>query len=130
MPWFTAWLVMECEVVGADPLCDEQLRLIEASDAEAAYVKAVEIGAEEEHSYENPDGDIVRWVFKGLSNLEEVMADSIESGTEIWSTIHDGTRAEELVRPKEKFTTSWSAENQNTTAGELLDPKRRRYAPR
>ncbi|HTS01264.1 MAG TPA: DUF4288 domain-containing protein, partial [Thermoanaerobaculia bacterium] len=81
MSWFTASIVMECEVLGGDPLCDEQLRLIEAPDAARAYMAALDFGKAEEHSYENADGDTVRWVFKGLSNLDEVMSDTIESGT-------------------------------------------------
>jgi hypothetical protein len=132
MSWYVARLIVECEVIGgtAESLVEEQWKLIEASDSEVAYRTALQLGADENHSYENSEGQTVRWSFKGLSDLEEILAETIGSGTEICSTFFEGTRAEELVRPKSKLTTSWVTRNRNKTAGELLAASRKPYAPR
>ena len=90
---------------------------------------AVELGEAEAHSYENGRGETVHWIFKGLSELEEILADRLESGTEVCSVLHDGTRGEELVRPKDDLSTSRSELDKDKTAAELLDPSRRPYAP-
>jgi hypothetical protein len=132
MPWYVARVVLECEVVGAsaEPLSDEQWRLIEASNAEAAYDTALAIGKSEEQEYENFQGSTVRWTFKGLSDLEEILAERIDSGTEICSSLYRGTRASELVRSKVQLTTSWIERNKTKRAGELLAESSKIYAPR
>jgi hypothetical protein len=132
MPWYVARVVLECEVLGAnaEPLCDEQWRLIEAPNPESAHETALVIGKSEEHEYENSQGNTVRWVFRGLSDLEEILAEKIESGTEICSSLYHGTRSSELVRAKSQLTTSWIERNKAKTAGELLAESNKIYAPR
>jgi len=132
MPWYVGRLIVECEVLGEqlEPLVEEQWKLIEAQDDAHAYRAALELGAQENHSYENSAGQTVRWSFRGLSDLEEILAETVGSGTEICSTFYERVRAEELLRPKSKLTTEWIHRNRNKTAGELLAPSQKPYAPR
>ncbi len=82
MPWYVARLIVECEVLGEriEPLVEEQWKLVEASDEEAAYRAALQLGEAENHSYANSESQTVRWTFKGLSDLEELLAETIGSG--------------------------------------------------
>lgn len=66
-------------------LCEESIRLINAADADAAKVIAGSLGVDLEHEYANPDGKTVRWVFKGIVELQELCASEIVSGTEVFS---------------------------------------------
>ena len=71
--WYVAKLVLQCRVGDGDMgpwTCDEQVRVIKATDDDHAYEKAIGLGKEEEHTYSNVDGETVSWTFIGLSNLE------------------------------------------------------------
>jgi hypothetical protein len=92
MPWYAAKLVLECLVDARESsLCDEQTRVIDSPDVETAYAAALAIGESEQSEYVNSEGESVTWVFRGLSDLVELSLDSIESGSEVWSTLHENT---------------------------------------
>jgi hypothetical protein len=130
MSWFAAKLVLECVVDGSeDSLCDEQIRVIEAESAEAAYAAAVALGEAEQSEFENSEGSASAWVFRGLSDLVELSLNSIESGSEIWSTLYEGTDPRQLVAPKERLTAISMQSKLNLRVSDLLPQRMRRYAP-
>src|SRR6266480_4603234 len=88
MKWYVAELVLECKV-GRDPpnLWDQSLVLIYARDADAAYATALRLGRKQETTYSNSGGEKVRWKFKGLSDLQELLARTIRSGVEVHSAL-------------------------------------------
>src|SRR4051812_45174254 len=89
--WYVAVLVLESSIIEgwSDPSVDLQFRLIRAPDAEAAYERALILGRQDEHSYENPYGQTCVWTFKGLKDLQEVIKDELADGVEVYGFIED-----------------------------------------
>jgi len=103
--WYVAVLVLESSIVEgrSDPSVDVQFRLIRAPDAETAYERALALGREGEHSYENPYGQTCVWTFKGMKDLQEVIEDELADGVEVYGFIEDGTSVDHVV-PKAQLT--------------------------
>ena len=76
-------------------LTEKQLRLVRASDPDAAYERTLRLGHEAEHEYTNEAGELVRWRFVGLAEL--------------------------LTCPKEELAVFWARANTRRTARDLLD---------
>jgi hypothetical protein len=105
--WYVATLIMLCKVTNEMSelfTCDEQIRLIRATDSEQAYEKALRFGKDEEHSYMNSDGNEVFWEFIGLEDLEELFDETIRDGREIRSRISNQLRPFDRIRVKEDLT--------------------------
>jgi hypothetical protein len=81
--WYLADLVMECIVKG-DPrnVVHVNRHLIEARSPEQAYRKALLLGRKSEQRFTNTDGRNVRFVFRGLRNLD-VIHEALEDGAEL-----------------------------------------------
>ncbi len=98
--WYVATVLMQCRVAG-DQIgpwtCDEQVHVLRAHDDKTAYQKALRIGQNAEHSYQNTYGETVTWEFVGLVQLDELMDESIEDGTEITSRLFSHTDPSSLV---------------------------------
>ena len=132
MSWFVAKIVSECLVDDetSSPLFDEQIFVLEADDSENAYQKALEIGRGTDTSYENNDGNLVTWKFRGLSHLDEILSDSIVSGTEITNVLHKNKIPNDFIPKKEELTIFWTEKNKDKIAYELLDDDEISHAPR
>ena len=105
--WYVATLVICSRVENeANRLrtCDEQIRLLRASDSETAYEKAIQLGRAEEVSYQNTYGQTVHWEFVGLVDLEELSIDAIEDGVEIRSRLFRSKNPAHFARPKDELT--------------------------
>jgi hypothetical protein len=79
--------------------------LVEAGSPEEAYEKALRLGRDSEHEYENTDGRLVRVVFRGLRELN-VIHEDLEDGAELMYSEHVGVpeeRLREWNRPREKL---------------------------
>ncbi len=130
MKWYCAKIITECRTVGAvAALVDEQVFVLQATNAEDAFARANEIGQKTNSEYLNHEGIRVSWLFRGLSGLEEIMADSIESGTEITSQLHHNTEPASLIVEKERLSVFWVERVMDVTAEELLPHTFRPYAP-
>lgn len=81
--WYLARLVQEITVEG-DPrnVVHTNLVLVRADSPEEAYQKALELGAQGEIAYDNPQGLKVRTTFRGLNDLG-VIHDPLEHGAEL-----------------------------------------------
>ena len=129
MQWYVAQLVVECRVGRQRArLWDQQLVVFRAPSAEQAYALAIAHGKGHDHEYANSNGEVVRWRFKGLSDLVEVSARRIKTGTEIYSRLSRKVQPR-LVR-KRDLTAFWAERNMHRTAAELLNDTVRPYAPR
>ena len=120
--WFAAMLVMRGVVVpggGDHTLCERQLRLIRAVDADAAYLRALDLGAAAEHAYEAEPGETIVWTFAGLAELQRVLEDQIEDGVEVFSMFTTESPAS-LVQPREKLAAFREQRSGPLTARELL----------
>lgn len=123
MKWYVAKLVMQCKVEGTNSvpsMFEEQIRIIQAPDNETAYLKSLNLGKGEEQEYKNSEGKVVRWIFCGLSDLEEILVDKIEDGSEITSSLYNSDLLLKLVKQKKDLTVFWAERNKNKTAEELL----------
>jgi len=98
--WWCVTLIV-CSSVKDDEtgmyLCDEQIHLVKAVDSKSAYLKAMQIGREQEHSYESIDGHQVTWKFIGLQGLEEISDTDIVDGVEIRSKLMKVENPNDLV---------------------------------
>lgn len=66
---------------------DEQLRLIEAEDEQAAFGKATAIGRNEEESFYNTKRQLVRWVFINVPDVYSL--GQLKDGAELYSRINE-----------------------------------------
>jgi hypothetical protein len=119
--WYAAVLLLKAEVMAPNPgspLIDHQVRLMRAADAETAYQRALFLGRAEEHEYENPYGEIVRWVFLGLHNLTLLDAATLTDGLEVYSWMARGDTGW-TVTPKGELPVFTSLDP-SATAGDIL----------
>jgi hypothetical protein len=107
MSWFMAVLVRGAHVDGT--LDDERIgdllyRLVEATDAEGAYERAVELGRAAADEYDDEDGTRVTLAFLGLADLTEIGPGPLEHGTEVYSQLLHNKPSEMVVANKEELT--------------------------
>ncbi len=103
MNWFLAKIVYRIVCGNGDhtPQFDEQLRLIEATDAAAAFDKAHSIGIQEQESFLNQKQHPVQWQFVNVSELYRISA--LIDGAELYARVQETENADiymELVHKK------------------------------
>jgi hypothetical protein len=121
--WYIAVLVVASRVEDgrvAGSLVDLQYKLIRATDHEAAYLRALELGTSEVLSYESVAGANVHWEFVGLHDLREIEAPRLRDGIELYSRMLRAD-SQELARPKHELTAYWIEANRHKTAAEILE---------
>ncbi len=100
--WFSARILSRAEVEDSRteaPLCEESIRLIDAPDEASARLVAEELGLSEEHSYHNAEGHLVRWVFAGVLDLQELTPEQPGHGAEVYSRLLYETELAQLEDP-------------------------------
>lgn len=120
--WYLAVLVVASRVDDQGdhaPLIDLQYKLISAADTEAAYLRALQLGAEERLDYENDAGDRVYWEFAGLHDLYEIESEDLRDGVEVYYHM-EKTDPQEWVRSKEDLLAFSAEANRHRTAAEIL----------
>lgn len=117
--WYSAILILKCTVDNqvSDFLFDEQVRLIEANNAEEAYQKALKLGEGLVVEYLNEDHQSVKWTFEGLFDLDCI--ESLEDGAEITSKRFIAQTSKEVVS-KNKLSVFFIEDNKDKTAWEIL----------
>lgn len=101
--WYVAILVVASRVddgVARPPLVDWQYKLIRATDREAAYRRALELGAAEVQDYLNDEGSRCYWEFVGLRDLHKLDVANLEDGVEIYYSL-ESERPGDSIRVKE-----------------------------
>jgi len=106
MKWYLAKIVFRivCGEGQHTAQFDEQLRLIAASDKEAAFVKAKDMGKKEEDTFLNRKEQLVQWQFINISEL--YLLSELIDGAELYSRIEEKENAEAYV-----YTIHQKAEN-------------------
>ena len=107
MTWYMAVLVRGAHVDGVlqdDRLGDMLYRLVEASDAEGAYQRALELGRAAVDEYDDEDGTRVTLSFLGLADLNEIGPGPLGHGTEVYSQLLHEKPSEMVVTNKEELT--------------------------
>jgi len=129
--WFVAVLIVKVFVIGKSekrPLFDRQFRLLRAASVEQAYRKALKLGEDAGFSYKNPNGDLVRWKFVGLADLDSIDAVKIEDGMEVYSSVRRGN-PERAIRSKHQLEAFWFEANKGKPLKELTSASRVPYVP-
>ena len=113
--WYMAVLVRGAHVDGV--LDDERLGdmlycLVEATDAEGAHERALELGKDANDTYEDEDGTSVTLSFLGLADLTEIAAETLAHGVEVYSQLIPKNPAE-MVVAREELTVFEPAEDED-----------------
>jgi hypothetical protein len=98
MNWYISKIVFKVSAENTEqkPQFDEQLRLISATSAGEAFLKARTIGIAGEDSFLNENRNTVKWEF---INVAEVLPlASLDDGTELYSHIHETEEAKSYIR--------------------------------
>lgn len=97
MNWYISKIVFSISSSNTEhkPQFDEQLRLIAATSAEEAFIKARALGIKEEDSYVNDQNNTVKWEF--IDVAEVVPLRSLEDGSELYSSIHETEEAKSYI---------------------------------
>jgi len=122
--WYVAVLVVRSALLADaqfEPLIDLQYKLIAAPNPDAAYSKALQLGENAKHSYQNEDGETVTWECVGLADLQE-MDEPPGDGVEVFYRL-ELRDPSEIVVTKEELTVFCSERNKEKTARDLLDPQ-------
>lgn len=86
--FYSAKLIFELRSLqpsGDEPLREERIVLIDASDEADAQKEALALGKEGEHEYMASDGGTVSVKFIELDRLHIINADKLEHGSELYS---------------------------------------------
>lgn len=84
---------------------DLLFRLIQTSDAEAAYARALELGGTCGESLTDELGQKMTAEFLGLADLVQIPGDELSDGVEVYSQLLEGrSLAAERVLPKERLS--------------------------
>jgi hypothetical protein len=107
MPLYCARLFIVC-LVGKTRArkrntCDYPFVLIQATDSEHAFRRALELGKEQESEYLNDKGQPVRWAFVRVEEIKELSADL--DGQEIGSLV-DVWHSEKALPYNKRFQPS------------------------
>lgn len=96
--WYLAWVVLET-IIGGDSrnVIHTNLMLVRADSPDEAYSKAIQLGKVAELTYENPQGEPVVIVFRGLRDLC-VIYDELEDGAELAYEEEFGVSNEKIER--------------------------------
>jgi hypothetical protein len=94
MNWYLSKIVFRitCGDGVHKPQYDEQLRLISAPGKEEAFIKAQEIGKEEEVSFFNQKQQLVRWQFINVTEI--CLLNKMIDGAELYSRVTEEESAE------------------------------------
>jgi hypothetical protein len=106
MNWYLAKVVYRiiCGEGNHTAQFDEQLRLISAFNKEEAFLKAREIGYNEQEKFYNEKHQLVRWEFINVSEIHPL--NHLIDGAELYSRINEVDDAEvytEFVHRKASF---------------------------
>ncbi len=121
--WYVCTLLMKC-IVGKSAVNEwtlmEQIHVLKGTTHEEAYSKALKLGHLEEHSYTNIAGELVFWIFVGIGDLEKLLDNSIEDGTEIRSRIFRSGSSDSVVRAKDDLTVFRMEKLKDIVAEEII----------
>ena len=104
--WFTASLFFEGIHHGdssAEPLWEEIIVLLQASDHDSAHSLAAQIGTKRQHAYRVKAAaeHLLEWKFVKVERVFEIEADTLDSGTEIFARFLRASEAVSLLQPFE-----------------------------
>ena len=90
MKWYSARLLFETLEDGedVDPLCEESIRLIQATDDNGATRKAGEVGLQGQRQYKNENGKTIKWKFVSVLEIQDLSESTLGHGVEVYSRMY------------------------------------------
>lgn len=82
--WFSAMVQLVVLIGERIEHCERSLFVFQADESAAAHRRAVELGREQEATYNNQDDDVVRWQLVRVETLD-VLGDVLDDGREVFS---------------------------------------------
>ena len=87
--WYSARLLYERELRGAptpddEPLFEDKLIVFRCQDGEEVVAKLQRLAREGEDEYKAIAGNMVRWVFREILEVQDISAYRVEDGTEVY----------------------------------------------
>src|SRR5688500_5324225 len=95
MNWYITKIVFNITAEQSTNQFDEQLRLVNATSKEEAFLKARSIGLREEDIFYNDKMKEVKWEFVNVSEI--IPVGKLEDGTELYSRIHEAEEASQYI---------------------------------
>ena len=95
MNWYITKIVFNITAENSTNQFDEQLRLVNATSKEEAFLKARSIGLREEDIFYNDKMKEVKWEFVNVSEI--IPVGKLEDGTELYSRIHEAEEASQYI---------------------------------
>lgn len=97
MNWYLAKLVFNINIDNGNhnTQFDEQTRLIQASNIDAAFFKARKLGKQHEESFVNKENTLVEWKFIDVTGIYAL--NQAIDGEEIYSTTHEADNAKTFI---------------------------------
>ena len=93
--WHSANLLFEARVGGvmpSDGLREESIRVLLAESEEETLNRAGQLGSGAEHQYTNDAGELVRWRFVELLEVQSLGEPELSDGSEAFATLLKATR--------------------------------------
>jgi hypothetical protein len=97
--WYAARVRFESTVGDGPnprPLYEESIRIILGESIEDATARAEAIGRAAEHEYPNEAGEVVRWVFASVLEVQDLCESELQDGMEVFSTLFRGDEGQEV----------------------------------
>ena len=97
MNWYLAKMVFRiiCGEGEHTPQFDEQLRLVAANSKDEAFLKAQDMGQQEEETFYNRKEQLVQWQFINISELYRLS--ELIDGAELYSRIEEKDNADAYI---------------------------------
>ncbi len=99
--WFSARLVFESvhpDKDEAPKLFEERIVLLRGRSEEQARARAAEYARSAREEFTNAFGRPVKWIFRDLLDVQPILDESIEDGTEVYSAFLDEDELDNLHR--------------------------------
>ena len=96
--WFSVRLLYKNTVGSArdtDLVREESIRVFMADEEADAVEKANALGKHGEHEYANDAGELVRWIFVRVLEIQDLCEAELSDGTEVYSRLYRGADDEE-----------------------------------
>jgi hypothetical protein len=100
--WHAAKILFEARVDGrasADALREESIRVFLSEGLDLARARAEELGRAAEHEYKNEYGELVRWTFVSVLEVQDLCAFELQDGAEVFSVLFREKPAVEPALP-------------------------------
>lgn len=109
--WYSARLLFELMAVDErsdhEPFFEEKLIVFRCEDSENIVEHIHAVSRQDESEFENTAGYAVRWILREILEVQEVMDESIEDGTEVFFRFWTNPSKRDLKFLRETHTEPW-----------------------